>query len=388
MDNVTHTLIGIAAAEALIGAKPARERHRVKLWVTSALANNLPDLDVALTWGGDRLDYLLNHRGHTHTLLLAPLQGLLLLAALFLAWKRKPDVPWREVAGLALLGPIFHICADAWNTYGVHPFWPLDNRWYYGDLVFIVEPWLWVAFLPVIWARCASRPAKALCLMLLATIVGLGWFHPFVQPLPALAITMAAALWLRWQSLFECQGRRIAGALALCASVFLLFGIAQLRLRSAFAGENGEVVVMSHPANPACAAVFTAGFEGEVYRARVWTAAALPELIPVSWCRRFTEAETSAGLRPFAAAADTRMLDPVGEFTGTREELAAVSASCRGRAFLRFARVPFWTHEGELDYVGDLRFDREKKPSFANVALQGECPRREPPWVGRFFPGH
>ena len=37
-----------------------------------------------------------------------------------------------------------HIVADAWNSYGVHPFWPFDNHWYYGDAINIYEPWLWV----------------------------------------------------------------------------------------------------------------------------------------------------------------------------------------------------------------------------------------------------
>ena len=25
-----------------------------------------------------------------------------------------------------------------------HPFYPLDNRWYYGDAISIIEPWFWV----------------------------------------------------------------------------------------------------------------------------------------------------------------------------------------------------------------------------------------------------
>ena len=37
-----------------------------------------------------------------------------------------------------------HLVLDSWNTYGVHPFWPVDSRWYYGDAIFIFEPWLWL----------------------------------------------------------------------------------------------------------------------------------------------------------------------------------------------------------------------------------------------------
>ena len=39
---------------------------------------------------------------------------------------------------LAWLAVLSHILLDYTNNYGVHPYWPFDNRWIYGDSVFIV----------------------------------------------------------------------------------------------------------------------------------------------------------------------------------------------------------------------------------------------------------
>lgn len=389
MDNVTHTLIGLAAAEAWISAAPSPEppaRQRVRLWLASALANNMPDLDVAYTWGGDRLDYLLHHRGHTHTLLLAPLQGALLLGILWLFLRRKESVPWKSIVALSLAGPVLHVLADGWNTYGVHPFWPWDNHWYYGDLVFIIEPWLWVALLPYVWSRVASLWGKSLCLAPLAFILVLGWRHPIVQPGTALAFTFGAVAWLAAQKLVRPWRLRLAGAFGLCVLAISVFAWAQARVRPAFAAEGAEVVVQSHPANPFCATVFTAGLRGDQYRATLWTAAPFPSLVPAGACRRFHADEMSAGLRPIEGAENSAGRVPVGEFVSTKAELERLAATCRGRAFLRFARVPFWFQDTGRDYFGDLRFDRGRGASFAEVALDGPCPRRDPPWKGRFFP--
>jgi hypothetical protein len=53
-------------------------------------------------------------------------------------------------------------------------------------------------------------------------------------------------------------------------------------------------------------------------------------------------------------------------------------------AFLRFARVPFWLHEGgRASLIGDLRFDRSSALEFAELLLVPEppCPRNVPPWL-------
>ena len=64
-------------------------------------------------------------------------------------WELGPRaLRWGTTAALvtACVGMVLHISMDGLNVYGVHPFWPFDARWYYGDLIFIVEPVFWIAF--------------------------------------------------------------------------------------------------------------------------------------------------------------------------------------------------------------------------------------------------
>ena len=189
MDNVTHTLVGLAFGEAVARAT---KKPRVPIWIASAWANNLPDFDVLATstFLRGKLGYLLHHRGHTHTFLLAPLLSLLLLAVLWLCWRRRA-VPWREVIFVALCGVPLHLFADFWNSYGVHPYWPWDNRWHYGDLVFIVEPWIWALLLPPLFLRAETRLVKALLGGLLFFIGVLAWAHPAVSAPAAAGFTGA-----------------------------------------------------------------------------------------------------------------------------------------------------------------------------------------------------
>jgi inner membrane protein len=57
---------------------------------------------------------------------------------------RPPAVP-RELLFLAGISIISHPMLDTLNTYGVRWLMPFSGRWFYGDVLFIVDPWLWLA---------------------------------------------------------------------------------------------------------------------------------------------------------------------------------------------------------------------------------------------------
>lgn len=137
--------MGATLAEVALPANATAAQRRL-FFVAGVVAANLPDADLIYTSiTPPPLGYLLHHRGHTHTLV-----GCALLAVVFAAVVRflpslrrlidqSPRRFW-SLVGIALLS---HIALDSWNVYGVHPFWPVNNRWFYGDAINIVEPWLW-----------------------------------------------------------------------------------------------------------------------------------------------------------------------------------------------------------------------------------------------------
>lgn len=382
MDNVTHSLVGILAAEAVA---QGRRKPRLPLWIVSAVANNLPDLDVLLTtfvFPG-KLGYLLHHRGHTHTLLLAPLLSLSLLLAAWWAWRKRTDLPWKEMAFLAILGGFLHIFADFWNSYGVHPFWPFDNRWRYGDFVFIVEPWIWVAVLPMVFWGASSRWGRATAGVLLAVILGVAWYHNFVPWPAATALTLAAGGLLWWMRERTARARvLVSGGIFLA----LLAGLAGLEshVRGALARPGQELALNPSPGNPLCWVALEAGHDQITYEASISVFAPFPGLVKATDCRDPVE-NTSAPLvaKPSPDPASRRYL---GAFRAPWAELTALRRDCRVSALLQFARIPYWKRTAEIWVVGDLRYDRDSEISFAEIPLlPGEpCPKHLPPWRAAF----
>lgn len=143
MDNLTHTLCGLALARA---GGDRLGRHATAVIVVAA---NLPDIDVVGWSLGGQPWYLCNHRGITHAAL-----GLALLAPIVAAVAAatgrllRPDEPARfgSLVLAAALGLASHLLLDGLNTYGVRPWLPFVETWYHGDVAFIVDPWLWLCF--------------------------------------------------------------------------------------------------------------------------------------------------------------------------------------------------------------------------------------------------
>ncbi len=91
MDNVTHTIIGLAVGEVAVqwraSSKKGLETNlRPLYWLASAIGNNIPDIDVATTYFlfPGKLGYLLDHRGYTHTIGLLPIMTALTMLFCYL----------------------------------------------------------------------------------------------------------------------------------------------------------------------------------------------------------------------------------------------------------------------------------------------------------------
>ena len=75
MDNLAHTLVGAALGRAIA------DRHVPRAALIGAVAANVPDLAEVFTGylGWSRADFLLNHRGITHSLVGAAVEIIVLV---------------------------------------------------------------------------------------------------------------------------------------------------------------------------------------------------------------------------------------------------------------------------------------------------------------------
>ena len=410
MDNVTHTLAGLLLADGALQlrrrrtGRPAGGRLRAVAAITGAVGANLPDLDVLYTTlRGDRLTYLLHHRGHTHTVVVALLGALALWGVARWRLGARADAERGDPAdagaaggwllALALVAVASHILLDWTNGYGVHPFWPASNDWHFGDAVFIAEPWLWAVAVPPLLFAAHRRGVRVGLALVLAAGLALTWSVSLVARPAALAVTLGAAamLLLAWR--VRGLGRAAVG-IAGWLLVELTFFAGMRGARARFAGVDAvDVVVAPAPANPFCAGAIvverTIAADGgaPAYRLTTATAASAPGVVPAARCAGGSDHAAPRTLPMRAAARDDRT-GVVWHQTweAPLAELAALArGNCVAAAALRFMRVPFWiAADGDAFVLGDLRFDRAPGLEFAELLVPrapATCPRHVPPWT-------
>ncbi|GIE77252.1 hypothetical protein Aph02nite_32020 [Actinoplanes philippinensis] len=403
MDNLTHTLVSVLVAETVHRSLPPsavlsdRARRTVAITVM-AVGGNLPDADVLYTtWAGSTLDYLLHHRGHTHTVPGALVLSLLLFAAVRLWWWRRKVTPsagdlW-FLAGLSVLATLLHIGLDFTNSYGVHPFWPVDDHWYYGDAVFIVEPLLWACAAALLFVL-PGRIGRILIAVVLMAGLGLSWFAGFV-PLIFAALLTALVAGLAALSRFAAPRVALAAGivawLALTATFVATSRTAEDRVEALLAdrfpqARTLDVVLTPMPADPVCREVLTVQTTAEQYVLRRAFHSLAPGLITAERCSRLfpSGAERTAPLTPVAQpstaeiAWDGELALPAGVLPGLAGD------HCAADALLQFARAPWAVADGDGWIVGDLRYDREAGLGMAEVRVgpgQDECPHLPAPWI-------
>lgn len=401
MDNLTHTLIGALVGDAASRFFPATPAglpaHTRRSFFVSlmTLGSNLPDADFVYPLLTDnKLDYLSQHRGYTHTVLGALVAALLmwLLCECLLRYKHlKParaDRGW--LIGLALLAPLLHLAMDATNSYGVHPFWPFYNGWLYGDSVFIIEPLFWAAAAPLIFTL-KTRLARALVGIALAGGIALSVSTRLVPPalcIVLIALTLAMLALGRWLA----PRRALLAGMAvwlLVTGIFIAAGRLAERRVIAYANEQFPQARMLDrtltpmPVNPLCWEVILAQSDQDQYVLRRAMLSLMPNLLSASRCpSRSLDVQTTA---PLTAVADRGALDWqwYGELSMPLERLKQLAdRNCAATVLLHFARDP-WVAQREGQWlIGDLRYDREAGLGFAELALQNEqsCPRT-PPWT-------
>ena len=358
MDNLTHSLLG------LVGAKAGLERLSPGATAMCVLAANAPDADVTAMFGGYWF-YLKHHRGITHSLIgtlsLAVLVPLLFWVGdrVLARWRgREPQVRLKGLLLASVLMSASHPVLDWTNNYGVRPWLPWDGSWYYGDLVFIVDPWLWLALGGAAFLLTARRGWRAgawaalglvltLAMLLLPRRSGL----PF--PIVAQIVWLAGlvGLFFAWRRNVAARcGPKLAAA-ALAFVVVYWSALALLHARAlthanvvarSGAQQSGEtllrVAALPLPVMPLRWRI-VAETEQSFYRFDI-SALGAPNHAGESWQRaeKFPKPRGADSARAAWAAEDARAQIFLGF---SRFPAARVETNCPGLSLVQFADLRF-----------------------------------------------
>ena len=351
MDPIAHTLTGAALAAAGL--------RRATPLATAALVigANAPDSDVLTGFAG-RYAALAMRRGWTHGVLAIAVLPFV-VTALLLFWdrlRRRPDrAPARAgpLLGLAALAVITHPTLDWLNNYGMRWLMPFDGRWSYGDALFIVDPWAWLALGGVVFIRY-SAGAAAFALWAIFWLLGT-WllFTVPIVPWPSRMLWVAGVVgFVAVRILLPDVARppvseRFARVAVGCVVAYIsaalaASAVARREVRSTLAdlgvGPLTSVMVGPAAANPFAGSVVAATPDG--YHVGEWRWFAEPRLrLDPQWLERHDR-------------------DPV---------VVAASLVPSARDYLTWSRYPYF----EIEHRDDGYIVRVRDARYRDVGLEG-----------------
>lgn len=258
MDNLTHTMVGACLGQAGLN-------RRTRLAAPALLIGaNLPDLDILALFRGDDFQFAFR-RGWTHGVLgVAVLPALLVVVILLVdRWSRwrTPQLNAVHVPSLLLcsyLATATHPLLDWFNTYGMRWLMPFNATWTYGDTLFIVDPWLWLAlaFPLVVAARRGTgwwAVGGAVAAALMFTQIGVSKVAAGLWMIGALGI---AVVRIRGPVRQPSTGiaRAVLVGTAIYAALMFLAGVGSARVARRWFVDRGietsDVMASPVPANP------------------------------------------------------------------------------------------------------------------------------------------
>lgn len=373
MDNLTHSLVGLVAAKAGL------ERLSPAATTMCVIAANAPDADILARFGGSWF-YLHHHRGITHSIIgtfaIALLIPILFWLGDFLIARLRGRKMTVKLSGMLLVSLIVsatHPLLDWTNNYGVRPLLPWSGKWFYGDLVFIVDPWLWLslggtAFLLTAKTKWRIALWVVLALVLTGAIVYLSLIRPdSIFPVASCFVWLIGVV-----GFFVAHRARLAErfgvGIAVCALALMLVYWSGLSLLHRRALAQAQAVATN-----------LAAANGET----VMRSAAMPTLAnPLRWqCVTETTGATlrfDFSLSEQGIVGETiRYQKPQGK---AAEAYARAAQNENAGIFLNFARFPVSRMEGDclskaLVQIADLRYTEPGRsaPGSFSIEVPVEC---------------
>lgn len=360
MEPLAHTLVGATLAETRLG------RWTPLAPAALILAANLPDIDVATYLVSS--DYALGHRrGWTHGVLAMAVLPLLLALGLA-AWDRwvrrrwRPQADplrWRALLGVSYVAFLTHPFLDWLNNYGIRLLAPFDDRWFYGDALFIVDPWLWLLLGGALFLlRSHSRWGIALWAALgtaTTAAVLLAAPEPAAKIVWCLAVAALVGLRLagRTPASGTPAGHRVAVAALAAAAIYIGVMVASVPLaRSAVLGE-----LAARPGLGPVRSLMVGPVPVDPFTRQV--VAALPGAYEVG--------------RFHWLGAPRLTLDRPLRRTAPSAAVRAARSSPAVAGFVRWARFPFYrveeTPAGLTVYLLDARYTRTPTTGFGGAVV-------------------
>jgi inner membrane protein len=132
MDPLTHGLIGISLSA--FSGHTLQISDPVVLGCTFGAM--IPDLDI-INYCKGRLNYLLKHRGASHSLVVTAAMSAFLSVALHTLF---PGTPFGMIFLWTLIGVLSHVIIDVLNSYGAELLWPFVKKKFTINTIVLMDP--------------------------------------------------------------------------------------------------------------------------------------------------------------------------------------------------------------------------------------------------------
>ena len=356
MEPFAHTLAGACLSEAGLNRRSPLAAS------TLIVAANLPDLDGACYVHSADLAFAWR-RGWTHGVLAMCVLPLLLAGAMLvidrmIRRRRRPEserTRFLPLLALSVLGVLSHVFLDWLNNYGVRLLTPFSDRWFYGDALFIVDPWLWLLLGGAVMFAWTVRTRAIVAWILLATgTTALMMVSPLVSNAARVLWLGGVAGWIAARLLVPAarrQGVAVAAIIGACLYVGVMIAGSRLAERQVrtLAQTRGwrieRVAAMPVPAAPTRRLVIAVAADRYLF-------------VPVDWTRG-----PNANVQP--ATEPRGPLDPI---------VVAALGSPSAQGVRRWLRFPSYEVHQMRDghyrvTIRDARFAVGNLPGFGVVAI-------------------
>ncbi|HXI24385.1 MAG TPA: metal-dependent hydrolase [Pyrinomonadaceae bacterium] len=380
MDNLTHSLVGLSLSKAGL--------ERVSPYATTVclLSANAADADFVALFFGDRWTLLHHHRGITHSIIgtiaigvIVPLVVMTVERALARIRKRRPTIRIRGLMIASLIAAGTHPLMDWTNNYGVRPLLPWSGRWFYGDLVYIVDPYIWLLLGAAMFLLTSKGRLRIFAWAALAAITTTLIVLASIRGADASALRFLRVIWIagviavvviRATGLYQRLNHR--AALAALTLVLMYWGGLAVAHRVAYTAALAKANQLANRRGEAIVKVASMPMTATPFR---WQSVAETD-------RAFYRYPTAiTGDDRATALSDVRRFEKP---TGRAAELVSIAErDRRAQEFLLFARFPIAVPESS-DCIGqalvqfaDIRYTEPGATRGAfSVNVPVDCPAR------------